>query len=165
MKNAYKLIASQYIVKQAMMAKLLGGLSSLGSKFKNAIPQIYEGAANPVRSGANAINMMIPKSMGGRYDKFDKNVLLQGLGGAGLLGGIGTAGAISGKREGVEEGASAAIDAMTKKIMELAKKQRRAKEDRGYFGRLTDALTNVGYSRSNPGLKHYLGDPNNVYSK
>lgn len=156
MNNTDKLIASQYIVKQAMLAKLFGGLSSLGGKVKNSIPQIYEGAANPVRSGANAINMMIPKSMGGMYDKFDKNVLLQGLGGAGLLGGIGTAGAIRGRREGIEEGSRAGVAEMAKKFTEMVKKKRQANEDRGYIGRLMDAATNKGYSGYNPGT--YLGE-------
>lgn len=153
MNNTDKLIASQYIVKQAMMAKLLGGLSSVGSKVKNALPQIFEGAANPVRSGANAINMMtLPKSMGGRYDKFDKNVLLQGLGGAGLLGSIGTIPAIAGRSEGFEAGAREGVSEMSRRINELSRKQRQSKEDRGYFGRLMDAATNKGYNGS------YLGE-------
>jgi len=153
MNNTDKLIAAQYIVKQAMMAKLLEGLSSLGSKAKNALPQIFEGAANPIRSGANAINMMaIPKSMGGRYDKFDKNVLLQGLGGAGLLGTIGTIPAIAGRREGFEAGAREGVSEMSRRLNELSRKQRQSKEDRGYFGRLTDAVTNKGYNNS------YLGE-------
>jgi hypothetical protein len=153
MTNTDKLNASQYIVKQAMMAKLLGGISSLGSKAKNALPQIFEGAANPVRSGANAINMMLPQSMGGSYAKFDKNVLLQGLGGAGLLGGIGTAGMIDGRRSGFEAGAREGVDTMSKKFMDLANKRRQSNEDRGYLGRLLDAVTNKGFTHpANPGL-------------
>lgn len=150
MNNTDKLNASQYLVKQAILAKLFAKATPYAQKAMEFGKQFASGAANPVHAGADMLNMAIPTSMGGRFAKFDPNVLARGLGGGTLLGGIGLApaivGASQGRREGFEQGARAGVEGAKKQIMESTRKKHQANIDRGYFGRLLDAVTNKGYS-------------------
>lgn len=149
MNNTDKLNASQYLVKQAMLAKLLAKATPYAEKAMEFGKQFASGAANPVNAGADMIGMAIPTSMGGRFAKFDPNVLARGLGGGALFGSIGGAGYAQGRRSGMHEGldlghrqgTAETSKKFTSGLLNKYKKER----DQGYFGRLFDAVTNKGF--------------------
>ena len=136
MNNTEKLIASQYLFKQANLGALLSGAKNIG---KN----IFRGAVNPIHSAGELGHMAVPKYLGGKYDKFDKDVFTQGLGGLGLLGGVASIGYGPGRYSGMQQGLDVGRrQGAAEGRLRLLLQQNKNKNERGYLGNLFDALMN-----------------------
>lgn len=149
MNNTDKLITSQYLVKQAMLSKALTALKGFGSGYKGGLKSMLtlgntdEVFNNVVGKGLDKAKKSLPAGMElPELEKlFGRSARIGGYAGLATPGAGMLATPFFARSSGKRQGAAEAME----KFMQMQEMQKKQQMDKGYFGRLLDAITNQGY--------------------